>query len=177
MKITWLKSRAQRAAAIVVAALVGIACLRPSAEVMRFGEPTMAGRDYEVEFSNQTDRVIQYRRLGFQMKCNGMWVGHLPVAGQARTDSLRSVQNFGFQTTPPSTSALAAKRGANFRGRLPLHVETPPEATAWRVGIEWSYAEPSMAQRWISAMMRFVSGGKLSWDLPAHQAFSREVPL
>lgn len=177
MKNTWLKCRVKRVAAIVVAALAGIAFLRPAGEVMSFGEPTMAGRDYEVGFSNQTDRVIQYRRLAFQMKCNGMWVGHLPVAGQARTDDLRSVQNIGFQTTPPSTSKLAAKRGASFRGRLPLHVETPPEATAWRVGIEWSYAEPSMAQKWISAVVRFASGEKLTWNSPTSLAFSPEVPL
>jgi len=177
MRNTWLQSRAKRVAAIVVAALVGLAFFRPAREAMRFGAPTMAGRDYELVFSNQTDRIIQYRSLGFQMKCNGMWVGHLPVAGQARTDGLRSVQNIGFQTTPPSTSKLAAKRGANFLGRLPLHVETPPEATAWRVGIEWSYAEPSMAQKWISAVVRFASGEKLTWDLPLTTTFSPEVPF
>jgi len=136
MRNTWLQSRPKRVAAIVGAALVVIAIFRPVGEVMRFGGPTMVGRDYEVIFSNQTDRVIQYRGLGFQVKCNGMWVGHQPVHGERWLGGLPSVQNFGFQTVAPSSaSTLAAKRDASFRGRLPLHVETPPEATAWRGGI------------------------------------------
>lgn len=166
----------------IVALLVGTAIaiiLYSQEEIAKveLGEPSVQRREYSVALLNKTGRTIRYRMIGLQMKCNEMWVAHLPVASSSGSPGrIPSTPTIRF-INPTSDSNFPADGVHELRGKFPLHMERPPGATAWRIAIEWSYSEPSRVQKWIGNFFAAVSGKPPMWKFSTEASVSTEVPF
>lgn len=135
------------------------------------GEPVINGHRYDVSLVNESARRIQCRLIGNQMKVNESWVDHVPMenrAGELGTSVRGLVPVF-------SPMLVSAQGELVFHGPVPKHITRPQGATAWRAVIEWSYAEPSKLERWLSGGLRLVAGRTGAWVQRSHTNFTSEV--
>jgi hypothetical protein len=120
--------------------------------------------------TNTTTRQVLYRISRPQFRCDGVWA-EFPAPAEA-------VWMGGGQpllTIPPET--LGAGASSTAAVARPMHITAPDGATAWRIGVVWSYASPTRFQQLKGQAMGFITGRSSRFESGVYTNLSTEVSL
>jgi hypothetical protein len=164
--------------AVILLTTVGVCAgflWREPGTPVTLGTPQISVSSYEVAITNVSDRLISYRMLPLQMKCNGVWM-------ESGISSDQVIYKVSHRPTPIpvitwniSGGSLAPGRGDTIPGRVPRYISSPPGATAWRVAVEWSYSTPSKMEQWRTKAIRFLTRRPPTSGSVRHTNFTSEL--
>ena len=120
--------------------------------------------------TNTTARQVLYRVSRPQFKCDGVWAEFSPPA-----EAVWMGAGQPLLAIPPEV--VAAGASSTVAVARPMHVTAPQGATAWRVGVVWSYASPTRFQHLKDQALEVITARRLRFDTVAYTNFLSEVPL
>ena len=106
---------------------------------------------YYFGITNTTTRQVLYRVSRPQFRCDGVWAEFLPPA-----EAVWMGAGQPLLTIPPET--LGAGASSTVAVARPMHITAPHGATAWRIGVVWSYASPTRFQQLKGQAMGLITG-------------------
>ena len=120
--------------------------------------------------TNTTSRQILFRVSRPQFKCDGVWAEFSRPAEFIW-------QGMGQPLLPIPAESLAAGTSSTVAVSRPFHITAPLNATAWRVGVVWSYSAPTRLQHLQDRAVELVTGRLPRLDRETYTNFSSEIAL
>ncbi len=118
--------------------------------------------------TNTTSRQILFRVSCPQFKCDGIWAEFSPPAEFIW-------QGTGQPLLPIPAGSLAAGTSSTVAVSRPFHITAPLNATAWRVGVVWSYSAQTRFQRLRDRAVELVTGRLPRLGRESYTNFSSEI--
>ena len=120
--------------------------------------------------TNTTSRQILFRVSRPQFKCDGVWAEFRPPAEFIW-------QGTGQPLLPIPAAPLPAGTSSTVTIARPMNITAPLHATAWRVGVVWTYASPTRFENVADKAVEFITGRLPRLDRESYTNFSAEVLL
>jgi len=120
--------------------------------------------------TNTTARQILYRVSNLQFKCNGVW-------SEFDLPAEFVWMGAGQPLLPIPHKTLAARSSNTVAIERPMHITAPVGATAWRIGVVWSYASPTQCEQLRNQVLGFITRRSTLYDRITYTNLSPEVKL
>lgn len=157
---------------LVLLGLIAFGTIYVAVWVLRYRTPISLGyvSHCGLCLTNSSGREILFRVSSPQFKCGEVWTELSPAAESIYASP-------GQPLLPIPAGKLAPRATGTWAVTGPRHIgpATPPNATAWRIGVVWNFASPTRFQRWTDQALGFVTGRMALPNKVTYTNYSPEV--